>query len=62
MMMFTMCIYAQEQTVSDSLKARRARKIVDTRPSFPGGEEMMKRYLIWNLTLAIPRRPKMPAY
>lgn len=46
--MFTMCIYAQEQTVSDSLKARRARKIVDVRPSFPGGEEMMKRYLELN--------------
>ena len=48
MLMFTICIYAQEQTVSDSLKARRARKTVDVRPSFPGGEEMMKRYLELN--------------
>jgi TonB family protein len=48
MLMFTMCIYAQEQTVSDSLKARRERRKVDVGPSFPGGKEVLKRYLELN--------------
>lgn len=48
MLMFTMCIYAQEQTVSDSLKARKERRKVDVGPSFPGGKEVLKRYLELN--------------
>ena len=48
MLMFTICVYAQEQTVSDSLKARRERRKVDVGPSFPGGKEVLKRYLELN--------------
>lgn len=48
MMMFTMCVYAQEQTVKDSLRTRRERRTVDVGPSFPGGKEILKKYLELN--------------
>ena len=47
-LMFSMCVFAQEQITHDSINTQRERKKLDVGPSFPGGKEVLKRYMELN--------------
>lgn len=48
MLMFAMCVNAQETTTSDSVDIQEKDGKLDVSPSFPGGKEFLKKYLQLN--------------